>query len=143
MIAILVALAVFALDRWTKLWALSHLALGSSQPVIGRLVTWTLIENSGAAFGLFSGATFAFIIAAVLAVGALLYALRTRPGWLVQVGIGGLLGGALGNLYDRIVMHRVVDFIDVHVWPYIFNVADIGITLGAAILVLTLWRRDA
>lgn len=141
MIALLVAALVFVLDRWTKLWALQHLQLGSSRPVIGQLVAWTLVENRGAAFGLFSGATIAFIVAAVVSIGALLYSLRRRPPVIVQIGIGGLLGGALGNLYDRILTHRVVDFIDVRLWSYVFNVADIGITLGAAVLVISLWTR--
>lgn len=141
MIALLVAALVFVLDRWTKLWALQHLTLGSSRPVIGQLVAWTLVENRGAAFGLFSGATIVLIIAAIVAIGTLLYSLRRRPPVLVQIGIGGLLGGAIGNLYDRIFMHRVIDFIDVRLWSYVFNVADIGITLGAALLVVTLWTR--
>lgn len=140
MIALAVAAVVFGLDRWTKLWALAHLSLGSMRPIFGHLLAFTLIENRGAAFGLFSGASAAFIAAAIFAVAALLQALRRRPPWTVQIGIGCLLGGALGNLYDRVFLHRVVDFIDVRLWSYIFNVADIGITIGAAVMVLTLWR---
>jgi signal peptidase II len=142
LIALLVAALILLLDRLTKAWAVRHLTVGRPVPVLGHFVEWTLIRNSGAAFGLLTGQTILFVAVAVAAIAALLYILRHRPRPLVQIGIGGVLGGALGNLWDRILGHGVVDFIDVHVWSYIFNVADIGITLGAIVLVLALWRES-
>ena len=141
MIAILVAIVVFVVDRWTKAWAVTHLVLGASVPVL-PFVDWTLVENRGAAFGMLSGATAFFILVALAAVVGLIVLLRRSPSALVQLGVGGVLGGALGNLYDRVLQHSVVDFIDVRVWPYVFNVADIGITLGAIVLVVALWRQN-
>ena len=141
MIAIGVAIVVFVIDRWTKAWAVTHLVLGASVPVL-PFVDWTLVENRGAAFGMLSGATAFFILVALAAVVGLIVLLRRSPSALVQLGVGGVLGGALGNLYDRVLQHSVVDFIDVRVWPYVFNVADIGITLGAIVLVVALWRQN-
>jgi len=141
LIALLTALIVFLLDRLTKSWAAAHLVLGHSVRVLPYL-DWSLVENRGAAFGLLSGQTAAFIVAAALAVGALLWILRQRLPYAAQLGIGGVLGGAVGNLYDRVLSQRVVDFIDVRLWPYVFNVADIGITLGVITLVVVLWRQN-
>jgi signal peptidase II len=141
-IALVVAAVILILDRLTKAWALSHLTLGAPIGVIGHLLEWNLIRNQGAAFGLLSGQTVLFVVVAVAAVGGLLYSLRRRPGVWLQIGIGGILGGALGNLWDRLLGHGVVDFIDVTLWSYIFNVADIGITLGAIVLIAALWRES-
>ena len=141
MIAILVASVVFILDRITKTWAVTHLVLGASVPVL-PLVDWTLVENRGAAFGMLSGATAGLIVVALAAIIGLIVLLRRRPSIVVQLGVGGVLGGALGNLYDRIMQHSVIDFIDVRLWPYVFNVADIGITLGAIVLIVALWRQN-
>ncbi len=141
MIAIVVAILIFIADRLTKTWAVTHLVLGASVPVL-PLVDWTLVENRGAAFGMLSGATALLILVALSAIVGFIVLLRRRPSLAVQLGVGGVLGGALGNLYDRIVQQRVIDFIDVRLWPYVFNVADIGITLGAIVLVLALWRQN-
>ncbi len=141
MIAIVVAILIFVADRLTKTWAVTHLVLGASVPVL-PLVDWTLVENRGAAFGMLSGATALLILVALAAIVGFIALLRRRPSLVVQLGVGGVLGGALGNLYDRIVQQRVIDFIDVRLWPYVFNVADIGITLGAIVLVVALWRQN-
>ena len=137
----MVAILIFIADRLTKTWAVTHLVLGASVPVL-PLVDWTLVENRGAAFGMLSGATALLILVALSAIVGFIVLLRRRPSLAVQLGVGGVLGGALGNLYDRIVQQRVIDFIDVRLWPYVFNVADIGITLGAIVLVLALWRQN-
>ncbi len=142
MIALLVAAIILILDRLTKAWALTHLTVGAPVGVVGHLVEWNLIRNHGAAFGLLSGQTVLFVIVAIAAVAGLLYALRHRPGVWLQIGIGGILGGALGNLWDRLLGQGVVDFIDVTLWSYIFNVADIGITIGAIVLIAALWRES-
>lgn len=141
MIAIVVAIAIFIADRLAKTWAATHLVLGASVPVL-PLLDWTLVENRGAAFGLLSGATAVLILVALAAIVGLIALLRRQPSIAVQLGVGGVLGGALGNLYDRLLQHSVIDFIDVRLWPYVFNVADIGITLGAILLVVALWRQS-
>ncbi|MDA8346000.1 MAG: signal peptidase II [Thermaerobacter sp.] len=142
MIALFVAALILVLDRLTKAWAIAHLAVGTPVPFVGSLVEWNLIRNHGAAFGMLSGQSVLFVAVAIAAVFGLLYALRRRPKIWIQIGIGGILGGALGNLWDRLLGHGVVDFIDVRLWSYIFNVADIGITLGAIVLIVALWHES-
>ncbi|WP_249713770.1 signal peptidase II [Rhizomonospora bruguierae] len=142
----LAALAVVALDAWTKNLALAHLTPGESPRILGGLVYLSLIRNSGIAFGLASGAT---VLIATIALGAILVIIRVAPRlrsplWAVVLGL--LLGGALGNLLDRafrgpgFLDGRVVDFISVFgpnaVHFPAFNIADSAITVGAVGLVL-------
>jgi signal peptidase II len=126
-----------AADQTTKMIALRWLSPGHPMPVAGRWVYLTLERNPGGSFGLLPQATVYFIAAsAVIAVALLLYA-RTAVAHsaLLTVAIAMLLGGAVGNLIDRVRFGHVTDFIDLRVWP-IFNVADIAVTLGVALIVL-------
>ena len=122
----------------------SNFELGESWPATGffRLTYGT---NTGTAFGLFPDQTLALILASFVAIGFLVYFYRAhglnRP--LLRAAIGMQLGGALGNLIDRLTTGAVVDFIDVGPWP-IFNVADSCIVVGMIVLVsvLVLAERD-
>lgn len=141
---LLLAPAAFALDQLTKLFVRGNFELGESWPATGffRLTYGT---NTGTAFGLFPGQTLALVLASVFAIGFLVYFYRAhglnRP--LLRAAIGLQLGGALGNLVDRLRTGAVVDFIDVGPWP-IFNVADSCIVVGMVVLVsvLVLAGRD-
>ena len=141
----LIALAVVALDRYTK-WLISHrLTLHDSIPVIPGFFRIIHAENPGAAFGIFADSPpqwkvallIAFSIIALLIVSLLLWKNSHR---LTTTGIGLalILGGAVGNLWDRLVSRHVVDFllfyIGPHQWPA-FNVADSAIVVGAGLLV--------
>lgn len=144
----LAAVIVF-FDRLTKWQAEESLTLYQAQEVTSFL-NWTLVYNKGAAFSLFAdigGAQRWFFITLGVAVsGFILNWLRTLPRdekW-TAIGLALVLGGAIGNLIDRIISGQVVDFIDFHFpIPYVnpdyhfatFNIADIGITVGAAILI--------
>src|SRR5437867_1486018 len=139
------AVAVLTLDQATKALASSRLLLGQPVPIVGNLVRLTLVHNTGAAFGLFPGSRFPFILISVLAISVVLYlfardAYRT---FVNRVLLGCILGGALGNLIDRVRWGRVVDFIDVGFgtvrWP-VFNVADSAVTLGVILLAWNLAR---
>jgi len=132
-----VAAAVLALDQATKTWAVHALADGPIH-VWWRL-RFVLALNSGAAFSLATGIT-PFVIAGVVVMLAVLLFLSrsvsTRP---AAVALGLVLGGALGNLPDRLVRHNhrsVIDFVDFRPWPT-FNVADAAVVCGAILLVLT------
>jgi len=146
-ILFLTAALVLALDLSTKTIASRLLTLGRPVPVLGEFMRLTLVHNTGAAFGLFPGSRLAFIgfSAAALAVILMLYfRLPARsPGQLVAMG--GLLGGALGNLHDRVLHAYVVDFIEIGVgryhWP-VFNVADMAVTGGVALLLWGVARRS-
>ena len=133
-----VAAAVVAVDQVTKTWAVDHLA---DQTI--HLI-WTLrlnlAFNSGAAFGLGRGFGPYVVAAAVAVLVAFLGLVRTTlaRNLLLTVALGLVLGGALGNLTDRLVRHNqgaVIDFIDLQWWP-VFNVADSAVSVGAVLLVL-------
>lgn len=142
---ILIAVIVLLLDRLAK-WAIaSNIALYQSVVVIPGFFRLTHVQNTGAAFGLFAessaqwkvGALVSFSILALIVVSALLWknghALSTT-----SIGLSLILGGAMGNLWDRMVSGHVVDFLDFYVgnyhWPA-FNVADSAIVIGAILLV--------
>ncbi len=141
---------ILPLDIVTKRWAEAALALHVPVEVVGRTLRWTLTYNTGAAMSLSVG-DFSRPFFSVVALGMVTYLLvmlrqsapQTRG---VPLALGLLTAGAIGNLIDRLRHDRgVVDFIDVGTasWRFwTFNVADIGVTCGAALLALLLWRED-
>ncbi|HEU4569670.1 MAG TPA: signal peptidase II [Gemmatimonadales bacterium] len=146
----LAAVAVVVADLASKLAAEAALALREAVPVVGDAVQLRLVYNPGAAFGLHLGPWSRWIFLAV-AVGAIIILDRmsrtASPGdRLRQLACGLVAGGAFGNLVDRVRSAQgVVDFLDVgiglHRWPT-FNVADIGVSLGAIALAWSLWLED-
>ena len=142
---ILAAAAAFSLDQLSKYIVRSNFSLGEAWPA-NSFISLKYTTNSGSAFGLFQDQTTLLIVASVFAVGFLVYFYKThaRPRKLLRLAIGLQLGGAIGNLLDRIRDGTVVDFIDVGPWPT-FNIADSSIVVGMAILVglLTLWNDKA
>jgi signal peptidase II len=146
---LVIALVIVA-DQLTKLLVVLELGLHESVPVVGGLFDLTHVRNTGAAFGFLNAVEFPGkpLVIAVVALGALvgvsLYASQLPPAhWLARLGLALILGGAAGNLIDRIRQGYVVDFVDVywgswHFWA--FNVADAAISLGVAIIVLDLLR---
>ncbi|MDM7915068.1 MAG: signal peptidase II [Candidatus Eisenbacteria bacterium] len=136
----LVASIVLFLDLVTKWIVTQSLPVhGISVRVLGDLLRWTYVQNQGSAFGLFQGGRFFFIGFSLVSL-ALILMLARSPRYRVRgyaIALGMILGGALGNLVDRILYGAVTDWIDVglgrHRWPT-FNVADIGVTLGVLIL---------
>ncbi|MGA8206563.1 MAG: signal peptidase II [Candidatus Dormiibacterota bacterium] len=130
------AISVFLVDRLTKFWVTHSLTLGQ-QLWPGWPVHIYYTINNGAAFSLLPSANWLFLVVAVLVVAAILWRWRllTLEPWWVQVGVGLLLGGAIANAVDRVTQGYVVDFIQLPHWP-VFNVADSGISIGVAILVV-------
>lgn len=109
--------------------------------VIPNVFQLRFTTNPGGAFGLFGRAAWLFVGASVVVIAVILFASRRPPSLLGAVALGLVLGGALGNLTDRLVRGprfsgEVVDFLDFHVWP-VFNVADSCIVVGAGLLLLT------
>ena len=142
-----VAAAVLAFDYWTKQWATRTLAGEPPMPVLGELVRFTYVRNSGVAFGLGAGLPFPyylFSIAAVLAILFLFIRGRVR-GVGRRLALALIMGGALGNLVDRLSTGLVVDFIDVGLgrwhWP-VFNVADSAVSIGVVLFAFTWPRRE-
>jgi signal peptidase II len=139
------AAAVLTIDQATKGAASSHLIPGEPVPILGQFLRLTLVHNTGAAFGLFPGSRLPFILISVLAIVVVLFlfARDAYRSFMNRVLLGCILGGALGNLVDRVRWGRVVDFIDVGLgalrWP-VFNVADSAVTLGVILLAWNLAR---
>jgi signal peptidase II len=133
-----VALLILVADQVSKYLVLSSLNLGQSWNPVASLTSWvsiTHVANTGAAFGLFPDLSSLFVVIAVVVVAAIIFYYRHLPAgqWWIKVSLGLQLGGALGNLMDRLRLGYVVDFIDFKIWP-VFNVADSSIVIGVAIL---------
>ena len=142
----LVVPLVVALDQFTKHWVISNLGLYESWtpiPALARVLEIHYITNTGVAFGLFQKGGFVFKLLPILISSVILYYYTTLPSgqWLIRVALGLQMSGALGNLIDRIRIGHVIDFIHVPYWP-VFNVADSGITVGTALLVLLMLREE-
>ncbi len=149
-----VATVILLVDQVAKLLVDRLVPLHASVPLIAGVLNLTHVRNTGAAFGLLNAAQFPFkpavmtLVAAAALAAISFYALRTPArSWAARVGFALILGGACGNLLDRIRAGYVVDFIDLywrhyHFWA--FNVADAAITVGAVLLVLDMLgaRRD-
>ena len=135
-------LAVLILDRLTKLWAIHWLKPIAYVPVF-RFFHLTYVENTGAAFGIGVHRNGFFIALSGVLLCVLLYLARawSRKSLWLQAGVLLVAGGALGNLYDRIVYGCVVDFLDFRVWP-VFNVADSCVTVGACCLAWGMRAED-
>ncbi|MEU4313495.1 signal peptidase II [Nocardia sp. NPDC024068] len=143
-----IAVTLFVLDLVTKVAVVAWIRPGERVPVIGDFVELVLVRNPGAAFSMATGMTWLLtLIAAAVVIGVLRIGRSLRsPLW--AVGLGGVLGGALGNLMDRLfrepgpMQGHVVDFVSVGWWP-VFNVADSSIVCGAILLVvLTLFGYE-
>ena len=130
-------IGAFVLDQVSKRAITSLMSLGESWPAEGFLRI-TYGTNSGTAFGLFPNQTTLLIVVSLVAIGFLFYFYRTHamPSLVLRFAIGLQLGGAFGNLIDRVLNGEVVDFIDVGPWP-IFNLADSSIVVGIFILMAT------
>jgi len=138
-----VAILTLVADRISKWAVMTNLRPGESWnpvPTLERYVSLTYVTNTGAAFGLFPDhGTILMVIAVVVILAIVIYYRHLPGGWLVQTSLGLQLGGALGNLWDRLLYGHVIDFIDVKVWP-VFNLADSSISVGVAILAFVILR---
>lgn len=144
-VAAALAVTIIVVDRLTKIWAEAELADGSIE-VIPRILSLSLAENTGASFSLFQGAGPILGVAALVAVVIIWVALRNVDMGTEVVGLGLILGGAVGNFIDRVIRSdgfldgAVVDFIEFPNFPN-FNVADSAITIGAVLLIWSAIRR--
>lgn len=142
----LVAGLVIALDQWTKYLVVSNLGLYETWAPIPALTGWFefhYITNTGAAFGLFQNGNLFFIgVAIVVSIVVFFYYWHLPRGqWLLRLGLGLQLGGAVGNLIDRLRVGNVIDFIHVRYW-FVFNIADASLVVGVALMALLLLRQD-
>ncbi len=143
LVLLAVALVVLAADQVSKYWIRTHLAVGQSWPP-NAPIRLTHQTNTGAAFGLLQDQSLFLMLVALVVIGVILFSHRFlgQDTWLIRLSLGLQLGGALGNLTDRIRDGFVTDFIDLQVWP-IFNLADSSICVGVAILAYYLIFRPS
>ena len=132
----LVFALTLAADQFSKALVREALRVGESAPAEG-FFRLTHVTNSGAIFGLFPNQAVIMTGASLVGIAVLLYFYHTFAGgdWRVRVSMGLLLGGAVGNLIDRLALGRVTDFLDVGAWP-VFNLADSSIVAGVVILAI-------
>lgn len=143
--------SVLVLDQITKMMVEHWMRLHQSIEIIPNFVRLTYIRNTGAAFGFLAGdpsmlRVLFFVVTTIVAIGCIFYLLKNLPseetGTTASLSL--ILGGALGNLFDRVRMGEVIDFIDLHWyqlhWPA-FNVADAAISVGVVLLLIQMLRR--
>ena len=136
------AAVILIIDHITKFFVIHNFKDNESLPVIKNIFHLTFVTNSGTAFGLFRGINLFFILLSIAVAIILVYSIRKikEKDKAMQFAVGLLLGGTLGNLMDRIVHGFVIDFLDFQVWP-VFNIADSAISIGVAILIISVWRK--
>jgi len=142
---------VLLLDRFSKTWILDNLNLYESWspiPALAPFFTFFHTTNTGMSFGMFrGGGEILKIVAAVAVVAILFYSIRKgHSSWIVNISLGMMLGGAAGNLYDRLTYGHVIDFLDFHI-PNVFhfatfNVADSSLVVGTIILATYMLFED-
>ena len=143
-----VAVVTFALDRLTKAWIEQNIPVNEGRTVIDDVVRIVHTQNNGAAFGLLPERTTLLSVLSVVAVAAILWYYRqiASRSPFIAATLGMQLGGAFGNLVDRVGQGYVVDFVDVGIpggWRFwAFNVADSSIVVGILIVTLLLWQEE-
>ncbi len=145
---LLIAVVIVALDQWTKSWVRANIPEGTSWlpdswqwlSPYARFVNW---YNTGAAFGMFKDGSMVFTVLAFVVIGAILfyYPKVESDDWSLRLALSMQLGGAMGNLIDRLTIGHVTDFISVGTFP-VFNIADASISVGAVVLFLGVWLRE-
>jgi signal peptidase II len=140
--AVPVALLVVVADQLSKAWAQGWLSPEREVTVIGGWLWFRLTSNTGASLGLLRGHNLIFLSVSILVVVAVVVVVfrGAAPGVLGAAALGAVAGGATSNVVDRIRLGRVIDFIEVHLWPTNFNLADAAIRIGVVLLVLALLR---
>ncbi len=140
-LSLAITFVIVILDRSTKLFFSYLLSANESWPVIRNVFHMTLVHNTGIAFGLFKNQGIVFIIISLIAIILLIFNLyyyhqnneALSQSYIVAFSL--ILGGAIGNLIDRLCYGYVIDFIDFRIWP-VFNIADSAITIGAVIIAI-------
>ena len=138
-------LPLLLIDRITKLLALKYLAPSGMKNVIPGLLSWAYVENRGMAFGMASGMVWLLIVLTAIVIGAIFAYLILHPGdsKLMRLGLWLVIGGGLGNLWDRIAYGFVVDFIRADFIDFpVFNAADVFVCAGAGFVLLAVLTAE-
>ena len=136
------ALFVFGADQGIKAVVEGSLRVGESVPLVPGFLSLTHIKNDGGAFGILGGSQVLLLVGSAVAVGVVLWMLLSGPvSGPTTYGCGLILGGAAGNLLDRLRAGEVTDYVQFSFW-YIFNAADAAITVGVGLLLLSAFRPE-
>jgi signal peptidase II len=133
---LVIVISILFFDQAAKLLVIKSLSLNESIPVLRGIFHISLVHNRGAAFGLLNNQVPVFIAATLLAIVLIALSLKNSKAnrlSLYNISLYLILGGALGNLIDRLLFGYVIDFLDFRFWP-VFNIADSAITIGAVLL---------
>ena len=147
MLIIILSLIFFFIDSLSKHLIINKIPLGISNEVINNFFYITHINNEGAAFSILNGKTIFLIVISIIVIIILLNYIRKNniKDKLSIISISLVIGGSLGNLFDRITKGYVVDFLDFHIFGYnfpVFNIADTFITVGVFLLFISLNRKE-
>ena len=141
-LALALAFLVLCVDQVLKRLVEGSMNLGESIPLIPGVLHLTYLTNAGGAFGILAGRGDVLLVASVVALAFVFWMLLEGPPTRVTaLACGLILGGAAGNLLDRLISGEVTDYVDLRVWP-VFNVADSAIVVGAAALLLVALRPE-
>lgn len=140
----LIVAAVVGIDQLSKLTVSTLMDMGQSIPVINNLFYITYVRNPGAAFGLLPYRTVFLVLVTLAVLAFILYYYRTLPpgNTLLRFGLALQMGGAIGNLIDRVRITYVVDFISISFFPPVFNLADTAIVTGIILFLFAFWRAS-
>lgn len=139
----ILSLIVLIIDQVSKILVLKYLKDLREVPIIRNILHFTYVENRGAAFGILQHQKWFFIIITALIVGGIVYYFRKERDYpkAMMIGLSLIVGGAIGNLIDRVFYGFVVDFIDFRVWP-VFNIADSAIVIGQILVAYVILKYD-
>lgn len=140
---ILVSLILVIIDQLSKYLTVENMIEGASIPIIPGVFHFTFIYNRGAAFGLLENQQWIFILVAVALIAVVFFFRKdiAAADKYTRYGTALLIGGAIGNLIDRIRINMVVDYFDFIIWP-IFNIADIAICVGVSLIIWGTWKSN-
>lgn len=147
MIYYLLAILVVAIDQFTKWLIVKYMDLRESISIIDGFLSITSHRNRGAAWGILQGQMVFFIIITIVVIIGIVYFLKNyaNQSKIYGIGLGLILGGAIGNFIDRIFRKEVVDFVDTIIFGYdfpIFNVADAALCVGVALVIFQIFKED-
>ncbi len=144
MLVWLTMVGILIIDRVIKIVIMEKFVPDETKVIIPKVLHLTFVLNPGAAFGLMAGRTSIFVITAVLVLIGVIYAQFRLPveDRLIRLSLGMIGGGALGNLVDRVLTGKVIDYLDFRIWPFVFNFADSMIVCGVAFLLICFYRQE-
>lgn len=147
MLYYLIALIVIIIDQFTKFLIVKYMEIGESIPVIEKLFYISSHRNAGAAFGILQGQMIFFYIITVIVIGIIVYYIQTqtKESRFLGISLGLILGGAIGNFIDRVLLGHVVDFLNVYIFSYdfpIFNIADSALVIGVLLLIVFIFLEE-